>query len=591
MHPPKGYNNQRGSSSLLIVIAAIGILSFLLITNFFSFKDKIFNILYPKPPSSASTIIIKPIKLSVIYQPPVYPNNTALTGSEIAQKFSNIFASPDADAWKAAKDAGFTGPFLFYEVFDQTEGPPNLDTLTAQAQTCQAAGQGDYLPVGENSVTTFKGEFCQIHDSIVQKTPFDHDLDPATSSVVATEDWFLHDSNGLRITFFQGSGEYFRTYYAVNPTNQGWRDYFIARLFRALNFNPGDPINSRGWLSRIKADGIYLDNVGLGWYQFRNNSNNHSDPKEFSSSQAFADAVFSFTQQIYSKMHDSSKGYNYPVWANMIAGGYNDTDWDRYVPYLDGGLLENFVLNWGNGPYDAPRVQNQLSQAEKWINAGKEYIAIARSNPNNTEADMRYSLAAFLMVTNGVNASYRLADNSSYKFFPEYPEFYYELGAPIGAHTTKSTLPLVLRREFQCGFAELDLTNKTGAISKTPNCSLSSSPIPSPTSQVTPTPIPSPTPISKDTTKPSVSITFPLNNSTISRKATVGIQATATDNVKVAKVEFYVNNILTCTDTTSSYSCSWSVPGKPNAIYTLYAKAYDTSNNLTTSSLVKVTAH
>jgi len=102
----------------------------------------------------------------------------------------------------------------------------------------------------------------------------------------------------------------------------------------------------------------------------------------------------------------------------------------------------------------------------------------------------------------------------------------------------------------------------------------------------TPPPPPPPT----DTTPPTVSITSPANGSNVSRRSTVNISASASDNVGVAFVEFYVNNSLVCTDNTAAYSCSWSVPGRKNANYTLTAVAEDPSGNRTTSAPVTVTA-
>ncbi|MBI3486529.1 S8 family serine peptidase [Candidatus Daviesbacteria bacterium] len=113
-------------------------------------------------------------------------------------------------------------------------------------------------------------------------------------------------------------------------------------------------------------------------------------------------------------------------------------------------------------------------------------------------------------------------------------------------------------------------------------------PLPSPTPVPTQTPVPTPT--STDTTVPTVSIIYPLNGSTVSKLSTVNIAASASDNIAVSKVEFYVNSSLTCTDTTSPYSCSWKVPGAKGKKYTVQAKAYDNSNN-TSSSTITVTAN
>ncbi len=84
---------------------------------------------------------------------------------------------------------------------------------------------------------------------------------------------------------------------------------------------------------------------------------------------------------------------------------------------------------------------------------------------------------------------------------------------------------------------------------------------------------------SADITAPSVSITFPLNGASVTRGSTITITSTATDNVGVARVEFYINGTLKCTDSTSPYSCSWRVPSKPSTPYTINAKAYDSAGN------------
>jgi len=93
-----------------------------------------------------------------------------------------------------------------------------------------------------------------------------------------------------------------------------------------------------------------------------------------------------------------------------------------------------------------------------------------------------------------------------------------------------------------------------------------------------------------DTTSPTVAIISPLNNSQVNRNTTVTISANASDNVAIQKIEFYVNNSLKCTDTSSAYSCTWLVPHQKNEVYTLRANAFDVAGNTTQSSLVTVTS-
>ena len=88
-----------------------------------------------------------------------------------------------------------------------------------------------------------------------------------------------------------------------------------------------------------------------------------------------------------------------------------------------------------------------------------------------------------------------------------------------------------------------------------------------------------------DRTSPTVTITRPTNGSTVSRSSTVTIAATATDTRGVARVVFYVNNVLRCTDTGSPYSCTWPVPSQRNVRYALRARAYDAAGNFSDVSV------
>jgi subtilisin family serine protease len=91
----------------------------------------------------------------------------------------------------------------------------------------------------------------------------------------------------------------------------------------------------------------------------------------------------------------------------------------------------------------------------------------------------------------------------------------------------------------------------------------------------------------KDQVAPTVSVTSPADGTHVAKKAVLTLTASATDNVGVSKVEFYVGGVLKCTDTTSAYTCSWTAP---NTVSTqlITAKSYDAAANVTTSSTVTV---
>jgi hypothetical protein len=90
-----------------------------------------------------------------------------------------------------------------------------------------------------------------------------------------------------------------------------------------------------------------------------------------------------------------------------------------------------------------------------------------------------------------------------------------------------------------------------------------------------------------DTTAPTVSVTAPTAGATVS--GTTTISATASDNVGVASVAFYVDSALMSTDTSSPYSYSWATTSYSNGAHSIYAIAKDAAGNSKTSTTVSVT--
>lgn len=128
------------------------------------------------------------------------------------------------------------------------------------------------------------------------------------------------------------------------------------------------------------------------------------------------------------------------------------------------------------------------------------------------------------------------------------------------------------------GFGGLILT-ATPTATPTPTLIPTDTPTPTATPTATPTQAPG------DTTPPTVAITSPTNGSTVFRNSNYTIRASASDNVAVVKVEFYINGVLRSTDMTNPYTASWRVPNVRNATYTLTAKAYDASGNIAISTI------
>ncbi|QSQ22669.1 S8 family serine peptidase [Pyxidicoccus parkwayensis] len=92
-----------------------------------------------------------------------------------------------------------------------------------------------------------------------------------------------------------------------------------------------------------------------------------------------------------------------------------------------------------------------------------------------------------------------------------------------------------------------------------------------------------------DTTPPTTSITSPTGGATLS--GTASLSASASDDVGVARVEFYAGTSLLGTATSAPYSLSWNTTTVANGTYSLTTKAYDAANNVGTSATVSVTVN
>lgn len=91
-----------------------------------------------------------------------------------------------------------------------------------------------------------------------------------------------------------------------------------------------------------------------------------------------------------------------------------------------------------------------------------------------------------------------------------------------------------------------------------------------------------------DATSPTTSISAPAAGTSVAAGSMVTINANATDNVGVAKVEFYVDGALKGTDTTSPYSYAWDTTGVAAGSHSLTVRAYDAAGNTSTSAAVSV---
>jgi chitodextrinase len=90
-----------------------------------------------------------------------------------------------------------------------------------------------------------------------------------------------------------------------------------------------------------------------------------------------------------------------------------------------------------------------------------------------------------------------------------------------------------------------------------------------------------------DTTSPTASITAPAAGSTVSGVVTV--EAAASDNVGVSRVDLHLDGTLHATDTAPPYAFAWDTEAVSNGTHSLVAVASDAAGNAGTSPTVMVT--
>jgi hypothetical protein len=102
-----------------------------------------------------------------------------------------------------------------------------------------------------------------------------------------------------------------------------------------------------------------------------------------------------------------------------------------------------------------------------------------------------------------------------------------------------------------------------------------------PTSNPTPPPPPP-----ADTTPPTITLTAPANNQTVS--GTITVSGNASDSVGVSSVTMRVDNVYIATDTTAPYSFGLDTTKYSNGTHTIVLRAFDAANNMGESATVTV---
>jgi hypothetical protein len=318
----------------------------------------------------------------------------------------------------ALRQAGYTGTVLQYLNASQVNGPgPYLDG----SAECDA----EYAP-HRNGIARGVGDFCR-------------DLHP-------NEDWFLHNGAGERLYSMTSD---IGVWYHMNPGNSEWRAYASQAI-------AGEIVGPQA----AGYDGAFLDNVELSLTRLTEQVvNAGGSVSEFPSDDEYRAAWSGYLEQIR-----AGAGAGSQIWASLVSDPNQGAYWSGYLAYLDGVMSPAFAT--GYDPLSVADWENNIEQAEAAIRDGKYVVAVGQGAQDD-EDWQQFALASFLLISDGENGYFRYMSGDSRQALLTlwtYPNYEIALGAALGS---REQVGATWRRDFQCGYVEVDPAARRGAIVQT----------------------------------------------------------------------------------------------------------------------------
>ena len=345
-----------------------------------------------------------PGRVAWFYKPPTDGSSAAAVASATTGQM--ILTKRDEAFRDQLRAAGYAGSILQYVEAAYVHGP--VGVLTG-GSACDAS----FAPWG-NNVAWNKGDFCRY-------------LHP-------NEDWFLHNGRGERLVsgYYTGAQGVF---YAMNPANTGWRQFYASRVRQALFGDATTPA--------LGFQGIFLDDVWMTRHQLLNRASNADGTvRELATDAALRTAVVGLLETV------RSAAGGLPVHANTDGN-------DFYLPYLDGTMREDFGASWNGAYMDAETVTSLWASADRATAAGKSLILVGQGAREDLDR-MRFAYAAYLMAA-GPTISFRYTrDSEPYRQIWTFPEYGLDLGVPSGARSLVAGS--TWRRQFTRGVAVVNLS-------------------------------------------------------------------------------------------------------------------------------------
>jgi hypothetical protein len=462
-------------------------------------------------------------------------------GDNIALDGSDHIRLKRMTAW----DAGIGNTAYFGHVFDVSGGSSSV-----LVEDCAAYGHGRYDFIAYHSrAVTFRRDFAMSPSEIITSA-----APRSTFGVYGSSSVLLENDIGVN---------------AIPATSD---DNYYSSVWHTSDDPTNFPVGQTTYLGDI----FYNNCEGI---KMTNTSGNNVATNNTTYKDIYIDIPSNTACQTYTtKYNSNSRGIDWEpsyggsitnaTFINAASAGFNLYGTSGHPPITNSIFLNNQTANtggdpgqsysdfFGNGSYGVA-----LNSTDKTVNPGYNTATYGRG---------AYLMPAPSLLGQGQNG----ADIGSHIIY-EYVD---------GQLTNTPLWPWPMEDRIMAEKGISVTWSANGGIWKTLNGVYAKVTIaPTPTYSSTPTP----TPISSNTLPPTVTILSPVNGGTVSPRSKVTITASASEGV--TQVTYSIKGSLLCTSTTSPYSCSWSVPRKPNATYTITATAYDVAGYTGTNS-VSVTA-
>ncbi|HEX2622144.1 MAG TPA: putative glycoside hydrolase, partial [Phototrophicaceae bacterium] len=332
-----------------------------------------------------------PIQLAFFYNPPDGTGAGTMANNFDTYVYTRNFESAVDDLVNRGEY-----PVLQYLKFDDIHDPC-FQAKKAQGTACSCSQSPNNNNVGWN-----KTDVCTIRD--------EH------------PDWFLRDKDGKLI--------YYEDHVMMDPGNQGWRDFWLARV------KISQP--------EAKWSGVFIDNLATDF------GAHHADTdivlQKYTDDQYRA-AVTGFHKFVYENYFQPN---NKRYLGNIAVYWKEDQVWYDYAQYMDGGQDEFWALT-RDGYYSYKSWKAQFQRWEETINTDNRAILVTQGSKGNNTRQL-FGLASYLLLA-GPKVYYRYASDEYYGQPWMYDNYKSPLGNPTGPYfiNKNSNNQSVYIRKFENG--------------------------------------------------------------------------------------------------------------------------------------------